>query len=322
MLLLVWVVDLAVGSVTIPFSDVVTTLLGNGITDIHSSIILDWRLPKSITAIAVGAGLSGVGLVMQTLFRNPMADASVLGISSGAGLGVALFIMSSFTFQMAFFQTTGIILSGIIGALLVMLFIIFISYTLKNVLSVLIIGLMLNALSTSLISMLSIVAPAQQLQRYYFWGMGSLGHLSTLEIIIVSFSVLISLTLLVWFLKPLNAMVISESFTKSVGYSVEKINRKLLIVSSIIIGVLTAYVGPIAFIGLAVPHIAKLWLKTSDHFVLFPIVILLGSIALLGCDIMSQLPFREQVIPINAITSLLGAPLVIYLILKRNKLKY
>lgn len=315
----IWTIDLLWGSVTISLRELWTSLFGYSVdNEIYKTIILDWRLPKSIVAIVVGAGLSGVGLVLQTLFRNPMADASVLGISSGASLGVAVFLLTTVNVTSSYFQTSGLLLSAIVGAFLVMLLIITLNFKIKNVLSVLIIGLMFNAIVSSVISVLSFFAPAQNLQRYFFWGMGSLGHLFPYEILILTVVVFLCLLGFVRFLKPMNVLLLSENFTQNLGFNVKKINSTLLISSSIIIGVLTAFVGPIAFIGLAVPHVVKLWLRTSNHLVLYPTVLIVGSIVLLSCDILSQSPFLERVLPINAITSLLGAPIVIFLILKRK----
>ena len=321
--LLAWIINIGVGSVHIPFVEILKLLTFQSInSETYTIIILEWRIPKAITAISVGAGLSAVGMVMQTLFRNPMADASVLGISSGAGLGVAVFLLTPLGFSYHFLETSGIIFSAVLGAFLVLVFIVFMTYKLHNMFSVLIIGLMFNALTTAIISVLSIFAPAQNLQRYYFWGMGSLGHLHTIEIVILVITIAVCLLVWIGYLKPLNAMLFGNYLPQTLGFDIKKINNQLLIISSIIIGVITAFTGPIAFIGLAVPHIARLWLKTSNHKILFPVIVLLGSIVLLLCDTISQIVTTQQVIPINAITSVLGAPLVIYLIISRKSYRF
>lgn len=259
---------------------------------------------------------------MQTLFRNPMAGPSVLGISSGAGLGVAILVMGggvlgTVSFE-GFNQNFSILIAAIIGSFLVLLLILTLSAKIKNTLSILIIGLMLGALTTSVVSILSYYTRAEQLQQYMFWGFGSLGHLTDKELLIFFVFIVMSIVATIPLLKPLNSLLLGENYAQNMGVNIKRIKKHILIISGVLTGIITAFVGPIAFIGLAIPHIARLLFNTSNHKVLVPAVILIGAIVLLICDSIAQLPFSEQVIPINAITSLFGAPLVIWLLI-RNK---
>lgn len=310
---------MSLGSVHIPFKEVLKILFGQEV--VNSSwdiIVMQLRLPRSITAIVVGAGLSLAGLLMQTYFRNPMAGPSVLGISSGASLGVALFLMGSGFFGFEIFTNTGMVVSAVIGAFVVLLLIMLLSFRLKNNLSILIIGLMLGAMTSSIVGVLSYFSTSEEIKTYVLWSLGSLGHVDWIGIVVMM--VLVFLGFIFVFVKSnaLNTLLVGETFAKSVGVSTVQLTYLILIITGIVVGVITAYAGPIAFIGLAVPHMARLLLKTSDHMILLPTVILLGSIVLLSCDLLAQLPFYERVIPINSVTSLIGAPVVIYLILKQK----
>ncbi len=291
--------------------------------DTWEHILFNFRIPKSITAILTGMGLSVVGLLMQTLFRNPMAGPSVLGISSGAGLGVALLVMgtgllSRQTMDILNHELT-ILIAAIVGAFVVLLLILLLSAKIKNTLSILIIGLMLGALTTAIVGILSYFTKAEQLQEYMFWGFGSLGHLTKKEVWIYASIIFIGFIAIIPLLKPLNSLLLGENYAQNMGVNIKRTKKYILIIAGLLTGVITAFVGPIAFIGLAVPHIARLLFNTSNHKIVVPAVILIGAIILLVCDSIAQLPFSEQVVPINAITSLFGAPLVIWLIIHKKK---
>jgi iron complex transport system permease protein len=322
MFFMMWLVNISVGSVAIPIGETFKFLLHQNLeNDTWQTILEGLRFPKSLTVIVVGMGLSVSGLLMQTLFRNPMAGPSVLGISSGASLGVAFFLMGSSWWGISsagWGMQMSIVLSAIVGALGVLGLILILSYKIKNTLSILIIGLMLSALTSSVISVLSYFTTSQKLQQYIFWGFGNVSNLTYSELAFLYTSVGIGLFIVLFFLKPLNSLLLGENLAQSMGVNIRFTQNTILIIVGVIVGILTAFVGPIAFIGLAVPHIARLIFKTSNHMILFPAVILLGSIVMLICDTLSQLPFSEQVIPINAVTSLIGAPLVILLILKQK----
>lgn len=289
-------------------------------------ILFNYRIPKSITAILTGSGLSLVGLLMQTLFRNPMAGPSVLGISSGAGLGVALLIMGTGVIGGISIADSNINLSilfaAIIGAFIVLGIILLLGSKIKNTLSILIIGLMLGALTTSVVSILSYFTKAEQLQQYMFWGFGSLGHLSMPELLLYFLFIIAGISAVIPILKPLNSLLLGENYAQNMGVNIKQLKKYILLIAGILTGIITAFVGPIAFIGLAIPHIARLVFNTSNHKILVPSVLLIGAIVLLICDTIAQLPFSEQVIPINAITSLFGAPVVIWLLIRKKNYNF
>lgn len=325
LLIILFVLNISLGSVSIPFEDILSTLIGNtAAKESWQTIILYFRFPKAITAILVGSGLSVAGLLMQTLFRNPLAGPFVLGISSGASLGVALLILGSSLFG-GFFLANSISswslpIASSLGAFLVLSAVIIAANKVRNTMSILIIGLMFGSLTSAIISVLAYFSEAQQIQQFLFWSFGSLGNLSWNELlvfmVIYSFGMLATLAII----KPLNSLLLGENYAKSLGINVKKNRNIILIITSILTGVITAFAGPIAFIGLAVPHIARMIFTTSNHKVLIPAVVILGAIIMLICDAIAQLPTSEFTLPINAITSLFGAPIVIWLLIRKKKL--
>jgi len=323
----IWLLNISIGSVSIPFKEIISGLFGNELSkDTWQHILFSFRIPKSITAILTGTGLSVVGLLMQTLFRNPMAGPSVLGISSGAGLGVALLVMGTGLLGRQTFDllnlNLSLLIAAILGAFLVLLIILALSAKIKNTLSILIIGLMLGALTTAIVGILAFFSNAEQLQQYMFWGFGSLGHLTNKELWIFSSIIFVGFIAIIPMIKPLNSLLLGENYAQNMGVNIKALKKYILVVAGVLTGVITAFVGPIAFIGLAVPHIARLVFNTSNHKILLPAVVLIGASTLLICDSISQLPFSEQIIPINAITSLFGAPIVIGLIIYNKKYQF
>jgi iron complex transport system permease protein len=322
---LLFVLNISLGSVSIPFEDILNTLIGNtAAKESWQTIILYFRLPKAITAILVGSGLSVAGLLMQTLFRNPLAGPFVLGISSGASLGVALLILSGSLFG-GFFLASSISswslpVASSLGAFLVLSAVIIAANKVRNTMSILIIGLMFGSLTSAIISVLAYFSEAQQIQQFLFWSFGSLGNLSWNELLvfIVIYSIGMLATLAI--IKPLNSLLLGENYAKSLGINVKRNRNIILIITSVLTGVITAFAGPIAFIGLAVPHIARMIFTTSNHKILIPAVVILGAIIMLICDAIAQLPTSEFTLPINAITSLFGAPIVIWLLIRKKKL--
>jgi iron complex transport system permease protein len=313
------------GSVLIPFKDVFLILLGDEtLKDSWQTIILNFRLPKAITAILVGSGLSICGLLMQTLFRNPLAGPFVLGISSGASLGVALLILGSSLFGGLFlsisFSNWATAIAASLGAFVVLSAVIIAAKKVRNTMSILIIGLMFGSLTSAIISVLAYFSEAAQIQQYMFWSFGSLGNLSWTELTV--FGSLYGIGVLATFsiIKPLNSFLLGENYAKSLGINIKKSRNIILLITSLLTGVITAFSGPIAFIGLAVPHIAKMLFSTSNHKILIPSSAIIGAIALLICDSIAQLPASEFTLPINAITSLFGAPVVIWLLIRKKKI--
>lgn len=324
LLFLAFLINLSLGSVDIPLLDIVKTLFGDtSIKDSWQNIILDFRLPKAITAILVGSGLSISGLLMQTLFRNPLAGPFVLGISSGASLGVALLILGTSAFLGASatlsISNLSIALAASLGAFLVLAIVMLIAKNIKNTMSILIIGLMFGSFTAAIISVLAYFSSAESLQQYVFWTFGSLGNLAWSEITILLTLTFLSLLLLLSIIKPLNSLLLGENYAISLGVNLKKTRNLTMIITGLLTGVITAFSGPIAFIGLAVPHLAKLLINTSDHRIIVPAVAIIGAIVMLFSDTIAQLPTSEYTLPINAVTSLFGAPMVIWLLIRKRK---
>ncbi|WP_428742204.1 FecCD family ABC transporter permease [Tenacibaculum sp.] len=317
--------NVSLGSVTIPLKEIFNILSGGtSIKDSWETIIINYRLPKAITAILVGSGLSISGLLMQTLFRNPLAGPFVLGISSGASLGVALLILGSSIFGGTLltlvFSNWGLAIASSSGAFLVLLAVIIAANRVRNTMSILIIGLMFGSLTSSVISVLAYFSDAEQIQQYLFWSFGSLGNLTWTELTVFGIIYLIGILGTFFVIKPLNSFLLGENYAKSLGINIKRSRNIILLITSVLTGVITAFSGPIAFVGLAVPHLAKMLFSTSNHKVLLPAVALIGAIVLLICDSIAQLPTSEFTLPINAITSLFGAPIVIWLLVRKKKI--
>lgn len=321
------ILSLSLGSVSIPFQDILKSLFGLSIENsTWDYIIVNYRLPKTITAILIGSGLAVSGLLMQTLFRNPLAGPYVLGLSSGASLGVAFLIMGAGLFSGILgefiFSKWAIILAASGGSLVVMLAVLSTAQRVKDTMTLLIIGLMVASLTSAIVSVLAYFSSSNELQLYIFWSFGSLGNLSWQEVGILSICWFIGLSFAIFCLKNLNALLLGENYAKSMGVQLKK-NRILIIVStSILAGSATAFAGPIAFVGLAVPHLVRQLVPTNDHRILLPSIILGGAILMLFCDIIAQLPGSESTLPINAVTSIFGAPVVIWLLLRKRKLNF
>lgn len=313
------------GSVSIPISEVFDILFGGESSKSSwEVIILNFRLPKAITALLVGSGLSIAGLLMQTLFRNPLAGPFVLGISSGASLGVAILILGSSIFggflASLALSNWSIAIASCLGAAIVLFAVLLAANKVRNTMSILIIGLMFGTVTAAIISVLTFFSDAQQIQQYIFWSFGSLGNLTWNEVLVFSIIFALGISGLITVIKPLNALLLGENYAKSLGIDLKKSRNIILLITSLITGVITAFAGPIAFIGLAVPHITKLIFKTSNHKILIPAVGLLGAVILLVCDMIAQLPTSEYTLPINAVTSLFGAPVVIWLLVRKKKI--
>lgn len=326
LLLLAFLTNLALGNVLIPFGDVFEIIIQRTHEkETWSYIILNYRFPKAIVAILTGVGLSISGLIMQTLFRNPLAGPYVLGLSSGASLGVAIVIMGSFLLPEfiapLFVNDFGILIGAFLGSLLVLLMVFFVASKLKDTMSILIVGLMFSSLTSAIINVLTSFSSAEQLQKFTFWTLGSLGNLNSFQVYlltgIIGFGIVLSFTII----KPLDGLLLGENYARSLGISIKRTRNISIIATSILAGTITAFVGPIAFIGLAIPHLSKLLFQTSQHKTLFIATLLLGAITMLVCDTISQMPNQDFTIPINAITSILGAPVVIWLIIKKKGIR-
>jgi len=315
-------INLSLGSLDIPFRELISGLFG---AEVKSSyIITNYRLPKAITAMIVGGGLAICGLMMQTLFRNPLAGPFVLGVSSGASLGVALVVMGAGFFTASIppllLSNLSLSIAASLGAFVVITVILTVSRNIKNTMSILIIGLMFGSFTAAIISVLAYFSTAEELQQYVFWTFGSLGNLSWTELAILSLFFAVSILLILPQIKSLNSLLLGENYAKSLGVNLKKTRNYTMLVTGLLTGVITAFVGPIAFIGLAVPHLTKLVVKTSDHGVLIPATALGGATLMLVCDTIAQLPNSAYTLPINAVTSLFGAPIVIWLLVRKRKI--
>ncbi len=321
-LLVFFISDIFFGSVKISYSDVLRVLFGNS-PGADGTIIFDFRIPKAITALTVGIALSLSGLLMQTVFRNPMAGPDVLGITSGASLGVAVVILG-FHSGLSVDSLRGLgnwilIVASWIGAGAVMILIMSISARVRDIMTILIIGIMLSSGILAIVTIMQYFSAESMLKAYVIWTMGSLGNLTSSQlhvlIICVSTGILISLLSA----KMLNALSLGENYASSIGLNV-KISRVVIFAStSILAGSVTAFCGPIGFIGIAVPHITRILFRTSDHKILIPGTILTGASVMLVSDIISQLPGSETILPVNSVTSLIGIPVVIWVIFRNRK---
>lgn len=320
-LLVLFLLSISIGSVLIPLQQVVAVLFGGEVEkNAWEAIVLNFRLPKAITAVCAGAGLAFSGLQMQTLFKNPLAGPFVLGISSGASLGVAILVLAGSSLGLAFASSIGMVTAASLGAFLVLMLIILVSVKVKDGMSLLIVGIMFGAFTSAVVSVLQYFSSADKIQDFLFWTFGSTGNLSWSDIQLFVPIVMLGILIGAVQAKPLNALLLGEHYAESMGMPVRLVRFFLILSTSLMAGVVTAFCGPVAFLGLAVPHMSRILFKTSNHFVLVPVTLLLGAIVLLFCDIIAQVPGADFVLPINAVTSLFGAPVVIWLIVKRRNL--
>jgi len=310
------------GSIRIPASDVLDILLGRGegLKPSWRYIVLESRLPQAVTALCSGAALAVSGLLLQTAFRNPLADPSIFGISSGAGLGVALvMLLLGGSLSLGSLQFTGfiaVIVAAFVGAMAVTAVILFFSTIVRSNVMLLIIGIMTGYLTSSAITLLNFFATDEGVKSYMVWGMGSFGGvtLSHLPLFVgVSMLGILGALLLI---KPLNALMLGDRYAENLGISIRRTRHILLIVTGILTAITTAFCGPIAFIGLAVPHIARMLFPTDDHRTLLPATLLCGSAIALLCNFICFLPGEGGIIPLGAVTPLMGAPVIIYVIVK------
>ena len=319
------IINVGLGSVNIPFKEVFTAIIGGDTSnESWSYIVWNYRIPKALTAILVGCGLSLCGLLMQTLFRNPLAGPFVLGISSGASLGAALLIMGSSL--ISGWMTYGLIndvslaLASSLGSFLVLLIVVVVASRVKDSMALLIIGLMFGSITAALVTVISYFTSAEQLQQYIYWSFGTVGNLSWLQLLLLSAVTLIGIAMSIYSIKSLNALLLGEQYARSMGVQIKQSRYVIIIATGLLAGAVTAFAGPIAFIGLAVPHLTRQVFNTTDHRILVPAVLIYGAILLLLCDTLAQLPGSAYVLPINAITSIIGAPVVIWLLVRKKKM--
>ena len=323
-ILLLFALNLLSGSVQIPLTDVVSILFtpntSSEINPTWSYIILETRLPQALTALLCGGALAVTGLMLQTAFRNPLAGPDVFGINSGAGLGVAIVMLwlgGSVTTEM--FSVSGfvaVLLAAFIGAMLVTGLIFFFSTLVRNNVMLLIIGIMVGYVSSSAIELLNFFSTEEGVKSYAVWGMGDFGGVSMQNMPVFASITVVGLLLAIMLIKPLNALLLGEEYAESLGINTRRTRNLLLIITGILTAITTAFCGPISFIGLATPHIARLILGTQNHTRLLPATILCGSAIALLCNILCNLPGDAGIIPLNAVTPLIGAPVIIYVLVK------
>ncbi|HDZ40734.1 MAG TPA: iron ABC transporter permease [Bacteroidetes bacterium] len=322
LLIILFFVDLITGPVGISPGDFVRALSGKGDQEIIK-ILFDFRLPRALTALLAGMALSVSGLQMQTVFQNPLAGPYVLGISSGASLGVAILILGlssviSSNISMLF-NSWAIVGAAWLGSGLVLVLIMIVSLRVRDIMTVLILGIMFASAVSAIVSIMQYFSNESMLKSFVIWTMGSLGNLSWKQLNILIICVLPGLTLSVFTTKMLNALLLGEEHAISLGLRIKTARTLIFISTSILAGSVTAFCGPLAFIGIAVPHICRLIFATSSHNYLIPGTILSGGIILLASDIVSQLPGQGKILPVNSVTALIGIPVLIWIIVKRNK---
>lgn len=321
-ILLLFVLNLVMGSVAIPVEDTFRILMGEeGVKPSWQYIILQSRLPQAITAILCGSALAASGLMLQTAFRNPLAGPSIFGVNSGAGLGVALVMLflggSISAGSVSLSGFIAVLIAAFIGAMAVMVLIFFFSTIVRNHVMLLIIGIMIGYISNSAISLLNFFATDEGVRSYMVWGMGSFGGVSLRMMPYFASITILGLIGSLLLIKPLNALMLGDSYAENLGINIIRVRNWLLIVTGVLTAITTAFCGPVAFIGLAVPHIARLILTTDNHRSLLPATMLMGAVIALLCNLITILPGESGVIPLNAVTPMIGAPTIIYVIMKR-----
>ena len=317
LLVILFVLDLLIGSVHIPFRDILGALFGGDVDASTRLIVLDIRLIKAIVAILTGMALSVSGLQMQTLFRNPLAGPYVLGISSGASLGVALFILGMPLLGIATNSTMssiGTAGAAWLGSALVLAFVASVSTRIKDIMVILILGMMISSGVSAVVQILQYLSNEEALKSFVIWTMGSLGDVTTNQLHIMLPAVLLGLVVSVAVIKPLNLLLLGEQYARTMGLNVRRSRYLIFLSTTLLAGTVTAFCGPIGFVGLAIPHIARMLFSNADHRILLPASALCGAVTLLICDIVS----KSLTLPINTITALLGIPIVIWVVI-RNK---
>lgn len=327
-IVILFLANLFIGSVKIPFDAILDILTGGEVAKKSwEHIVLEVRLPQAITALFTGGGIAVSGLLLQTAFRNPLADSGILGISAGSSLGVAIVILlfGGFIGNMTGFSLSSsmtVVAGAFVGAALILGVIIAFASVVRNNIMLLIIGIMVGYLTSSIISLLKYWSTSEKVFSYVMWGMGDFSGVSLVQLPFYCITVSVGLILAIVLIKPLNALLLGERYAANLGVNIKKLRFLLLLCAGLLTAVTTAYCGPISFIGLAVPHIARLLLGTSNHNSLLPITILIGAAIALLCNLISVIPGSAGLIPLNAITPIFGAPVIIYVILNQKKIQY
>lgn len=321
--ILVFLLNIALGSVRLTLSEIYEALFFADSLDINYKIIYKSRLPQAITALLAGAALSVSGIKLQTLFKNPLAAPSVLGISSGASLGVALVVMLFGAMGVSLFssgifaESITILLAAFLGSMAVLILILFFSIRIEHNATLLIMGLMISYISSSIVSVLEFYSNEESVHKFVVWGLGSFSNITNNQLTVFTPLVLIALLVSLFFSKTLNTLLLGENYAVNLGLNVKRARTKIIVIAGFLTAVVTAYCGPIAFLGLAVPHLTRLLIPTSDNRILIPSVILMGALLASICNIIARMPWTDGTIPVNAVTSMIGAPVVISIILTK-----
>jgi len=318
LLLVLIVLDLRLGSIRITLGEMLGQLLGREtLSDQQLVILTKFRLPRLATALLAGTALPACGLQMQTLFRNPLAGPYVLGISSGASFGAALVVLGTGATGIA--ATWSLALAAWIGAGMVMLLLLFVSFRIKDVMTILILGIMFSSGLAAVISIMQYFSQASALKSFVIWSMGSLGNVTGKQLVIMTWAIIPFLLISLGYSKVLNGLLLGEEYAASMGIRIRRTRIIIFATTSILAGTITAFCGPIGFIGIAVPHMARFLFRRSDHWILMPATMLTGMVVMVLSDLVSQLPGTERILPINAVTSLIGIPVVVWLVIMNRK---
>jgi len=319
------VANLLIGSVRIPIEEVCRILLGEDTNEIASNIIWKSRLPQALTAMVAGAGLAVSGLQMQTVFRNPLAGPSVLGISNGSALGVAVVVLLSGRIggvalsRLGYLGETAMSVGAVVGALAVMMLIVWISQKVKGNVTLLIIGVMIGYLANAVIGVLKFLSPEEDVKAFVVWGLGSFSRVSGDEMILFVVLMCVMLPLSCLLVKPMNLLLLGDRYAANLGLNIRRARLSVIVCSGVLVAIVTAYCGPIMFIGLAVPHLARALFRTSDHRLLMPATMLCGAILALVCSLIARIPGFEGALPVNSVTALVGAPVIGVVLFSRRK---
>ncbi len=325
-ILLLFFLNLFLGTIDIPMKSIVSILTGgDGGSEIWRNIIISSRVPQACTALMAGMGLAVSGLQMQTVFHNPLAGPSVLGISNGASLGVAFVVLLSGSLggvalsRMGFFGDAAISVAAIVGALAVLSLIVWISEHVKGKVTLLIIGVMIGYLANAVIGVLKFFSAEEDIKAYVVWGLGSFARVSggQMVLFIVLMAILLPLSMLL--VKTMNLLLLGDTYASNLGLNIRRARRQVIISSGVLVAIVTAYCGPIMFIGLAVPHLARALFRTSDHRVLMPATMLAGGVLALLCNLIARMPGFEGALPVNSVTALVGAPIIASVLFKRRR---
>ena len=319
------VVNVLIGTVHIPVGEVCRILMGGGNNEIWTNIVLSSRLPQALTAIMAGAGLAVSGLQMQTVFRNPLAGPSVLGISNGSALGVAIVVLLSGQLggvalsRLGYYGEAAMSIAAIVGAMAVLLLIMWVAQKVKGHVTLLIIGVMIGYLANAVIGVLKFLAPEEDVKAFVVWGLGSFSRVSGDEMLLFVLLMCILLPLACLLVKPMNLLLLGDRYAANLGLNIKRSRMLVIISSGVLVAIVTAYCGPIMFIGLAVPHLARAIFRTSDHRILMPATAFCGSALALLCNLIARMPGFEGALPVNSVTALVGAPVIAMVIFRRRK---